>query len=456
MQRGLSRCAAAATFLSMGSAAFAALPRDFCPRKGGAIDPAAAVDKDELAASLLDAHQVPRRFEPRVAPLRKASPELDALSDRAFLLLEGTNLCKELACSKAEANALADASQALVRIALTPQPGISVSPLVARPEDFFLRADVTLRCLPTSADVDASGTTAGPEGGFSLSRIRLRGAASDLLFKHGGAGYADASKATFSYEDDRAAKTKSTQLAAAIGYTLPLGQGGTPRTDRPFVDWALRAIPYAAFNIDTARAASQARTEKSNQFDTGAMIELLWTRVAPVPSGVAGAPPDFVHQDNYLGVYPHYRIDYKDHSAILGVNFLYRPYVMRGFNSPVPLAPGITGYFLGDVRFNSGHFTRIGTRDPAASGDFSRFGGRLGFYIGSSEGFPVPFDLTVSGVYMEALAGDPHHLAQLKADLGLYFTAKKNFGVDFAYSRGRAEDLDEREHKFTFGLAVKY
>jgi len=462
MLRGSSiRWPVAAALLSMGSAAFADLPRDFCPRKDGTVDPATAVDKDALAASLLDANKVPRRFEPRVAPLRKNFPDLAALSDRAFLLVQGRDVCKDLGCSKAEAKSLAGAAQALVRIGLTAQPGFAVSSRVARRDEFFLRSDVTLRCIAMPGDADkptgpdAASGRAEPEP-FSLAHVRVRGTPSDLLVAPGYAGYDDASKAKLSYEDDRVAKTRSTQLTGAVGYALRLGEWSSIRADRPSETSLLRAIPYAAFDIETSRTTGQPRADKSNQFDTGALIELLWSRVTPVPSRIEGTDTEYVHQDNYLAVTPHYRIDYKDHSAILGVNFLYRPYVMNGFNSPVALGLGVNGYFLGDVRFNNGHFTSIGTRDPAASGDFSRFGGRLGFYVGSSDGFPIPFDLTVAGIYMRALAGQPGHLSQLKAELGIYFTRKKNLGVDFAYSRGRAEDLDDRERKFTFGLGIKF
>lgn len=461
-RRRFSLAAAAAASLSIGSAPLGAVPRDFCPRKGSAIDPSTPVDKEAFAESLLDAAGVPRRLEHQVHALRVDVP-LDALTDREFLLLNGSDLCdrETLHCSKGDRAAVQAAAIYLRDALARSQPGLALSRPVASPNEFFLVPAATITCVPMADDAEepampvARGTAPldptrpfakrGP-GPFSLANVRLRGSPSDLLFEHAGAGYEDASKATLSFEDDRTSNTTTTNLVAAVGYVLRIGEGAQAGGRHPY-SWALRAIPYAAFNIDTSHVAGQAKTTKSNQLDTGATIAVLWSALSP----------DFSHQDGYLGIYPHYLINYKDHSAILGLNLLLRPYMTRGFNSVVPLGDtGLEGDFIGSLRFNNGHFTRTGTRDPVASHDFSRVGGELGLYVGSGKSFPIPFDVTVTGIYMQALAGRPNHLSQLKADLGIYFSSKKNFGLDFAYTRGRIEDLAEREHKFTFGLAFKY
>lgn len=445
----------ASTTLAAGPAS--AETASFCPMVGEKVDASRPVDKDDLAGAALDAGGMSRPFERRAGSLRLIS----GLTLRQTLIVRNQAVCGDgpnhIACSDAERTALIKAFNAFLGY-LADTTSYQIAIHDDRPAAFFADRGSTLSCKADpaiqivdggSAGPTESGTDAKAQGGgtaLSFENIRVRGSAADLIFPRGTSGFAAADKAQLAFGDDKEAGKKTTKFVGTLGYAFAL-QDSIAETTR--VHTTVNLIPYYGINLDTAKKKGEDKSVSSDTMEVGAVFELL--RAVPFETGDGG----FGHNEIYVAISPRVLFNRDDRSRLGGLNFLYRP----SFDVVNTLHPiGNSRLFwnvLADLRWNNGTFLRQGSRTDETSPDFSRIGGRLGLGF-ATKGGPIPAEFTVTDTYMVGLAGEPGHLNLFKTVLSLYFHEKKYFGIDFGYSRGRYEDLDPREEKWTIAFAVKY
>lgn len=430
-----------------------------CPRKSdGSIDATRYVDKDALASAALDKAGVPRRLE-RLATIDRGG--LNRLTRWETMVALNRTLCDGSSlCIEGDADKLGQASS-LLAFVLSDSDDFSIDVADTHPGRFFFDDASQIRCKPAPAQTAAgqgaektkqaavTSSQAGDSGTrldltpFAWSRFRVRGSSADLVYERGTSGFSDADKSTISYGDEDG--KRSTKLVLAAGYAQGLFDGFLG-TDHVYGT----LLPYVAANLAWSKKGTAARDVSSDTVEFGTVFEAQRSAVRSREDGGVD------HFEHYLAITPHLITNYHDHSQVAGGNILYRPAYVGGLNSLVEIAnTGLWWEAIADARLNSGIFTRAGIRAADDARDFSRLGGRLGLNVTSAIA-GVPADFTATDTFMWALAGHPGHLSRLKADLSLYFTDKKYFGIDLGFSRGRIEDLDDRDNKWTLGIAVKY
>lgn len=447
MRGGRARLAAAATVIVFASAAARADPPVYCAKGGG------SVDKERLAAAILDAAGVPRDLEARLdaAPAARAS-----LTTREALIAYNTGLCGTLGCSPAETAQLSKALLSLRNALRDPEMTHSGS---TDPERFFLDPASTLTCKP--AAIASTATPARPTDGRSAAvvqgisgprerwweRLRIRGASEDLIYRRTAPGFSDSAKAKIEFSQDNIKDKNTRKIVVDLGYAF---EWDGPSSSNRFTSYAI--TPYAGVNIDTAKTKG-VNNVSSDQREAGLILQTQLTMVGDGPITRAGIT-------QYFALIPHYLSNHADKSKVAGIDFLYRPVLLLPLHVGINRFQEIRGTSLQyelivDGRLNYGHFLDVGTRTGDQATDFLRIGGRFGVGF-RSRIEALPLELTVTDTPMFALAGSPRRLNLFKTDLALYFTPKKYFGIDVAYANGRYRDLDEREDKWTIGLTVKY
>lgn len=409
-------------------------PAPFCPMLGEHVNPARNVDKDELAATMLDQAGVSRLLERRARPHLTRSD----LTVSQTLIAMNIQICDTIACSDADKTALRNAATRF-RETLDATDHYVVTAPDRDPRLFFTNPESSLRCKAEDAAPAPPVQVAEPNQAppFSLANFRIRGSATGLTWGRDSREFSDADKAELSFSDDNEAGKRTTTLVAAIGYSYRLFSSGSSR-GRPLSSGYV--VPYFAINYDTARSDGQARTVSSDLFEFGSIFE--FRRATSTYA-------------TYFSVIPRLLVNRDEHSSLAGLNLLFRP--TFGFVNQLQRTNGSPVWWnvVLDARFNNGVFLRRGDRAPDDAHDFSRIGGSAGIVF-TTLGGDVPVELTVADTYLVGLAGHPNHMNRFHSDFSMYFDPDKNFGVSFGYARGRIEDLDSREDKWTLGFAVRY
>ena len=429
----------------------------FCPVREGRIDPNTAVDKEALAEVLLDESHVSRLFQRRASGYRGPP----GLSPVQTLIAANTDICATLTCSDDERRALIHAGQAF-DAALDDSRQFIVQTVDRRAAFFFADAGSTIRCKPEETpvaipgvasgpgQVPAQGERAGPAAGNQpslatmLDTIRVRGTPADLVYsRRHSPSFDNASKAELSFSDDNEAGKSTATLVGAVGYPIEFHSFSGASYNSGQI------IPYFAMNFDVSRKDGDPRSVSSDTYEFGSVIEFV--RSVPFTQGA-----HVRHFELSFSIIPRVLFNRDDNSRLAALDVLFRPYYSF-LNSPRPIDRNDRYRFnlLFDLRLKNGTFLRRGDRAPENSHDFSRIGSRFGLGL-MTHGPGIPIELTVTDTYMLALSGRPRHLNLFQSDLSIYLDQHKYFGIDFGYSRGRAEDLSEREDKWTLAFAVRY
>ncbi len=447
--------------------ALAASP-SYCPRvKGGTVDPAKDIDKNEFATAMVDSAGIPIVLAGRV--LASATPP--GLSPFETLLALGPSTCAladaggdvpagKIKCSQAEIDTLTKA-QNDTTIALSKMTVTGAGPGPVDAPNFFSTPGMSARCVAPANELvtKTPDDPATPQSRdrWAITNFRVRGTPADIIYEHGSPGFGDADPAKLTIGSDDGKWSKS--VVGTIGYAIPLVSRQNP-VSLKYTDTSL--VPFFGVDLEESRKKGLPKDVDSNTISFG--MALQFERTYPVkrpdkPGGVDSA-------SWYLGVIPKAVFNYKDKSRIAGLNLLWRP------EGTLVLAPGLElpfnanagmgkapflWHFIFDTRWNNGTFLRQGTRSFDESRDFSRFGMRGGITFLTYGTFKVPIELTVTDTYMFlTLAGKPGQLSEFKTDATIYFTDDKIFGLELSYARGRIEDLDSRDNKWSLALTAKY
>ncbi|TCS10308.1 hypothetical protein [Caulobacter sp. BK020] len=416
----------------------------YCPRDAaGKIDITRPVDKAALAVAMIEKGQVSRTLETKIAAANQRpgySPAAQALMLRDAFCGEGKK-----GCSTAEYEALVNAGNAF-DYALTDAKTFTIAVTQAErdPVMFFASASAQLRCKAEEAETEKPEDD-GKTKTWSLRNFRARGTSTDLIYSHGGDGFDDTDKVEISFEDDQTAGKKSTKFVGALGYAFPIG-GTKPGSDKVLLG---SFVPFVGVNFDTSKTKTDGKKVSSDLVEYGAILAYSLS----VPKDVGGG-----HIQSPVwsaAAIPKVIVNHDDHSRVEGLNLLLRP-TFSFINRQTEIGDSdIWWNVIGDVRLNSGRFAKIGDRDAEASKDFIRPGARLGLrFVGQADETPV--ELKISDIYMGRFRGGPDHLNLFDATVSIYFNKDRDFGIDLGYTKGRDEDLDEAEDKWSVGFAAKY
>jgi hypothetical protein len=434
----------AAIFLSSSVAIAAAPP--YCPQdEGGNPLPGHAVDKNALAEAFLDGAKVPRWVDTRAA--RSKDPLVAGLAPAEATIVLGPDACQGDPKCKSARNSLATAQTNLLS-EIGNSTDVVFSHQPAGIADLFHNSAVVISCkaLPTSlaeAPPQKGSPSKSPSLAFAWNNFRVRGKSSELALPQNSPGYSGTSKGTISFADDKENKKSSVKLVGAVGYAIIFPSFN--ERGRTAVTWS--AIPYAAIDVETSKVTGKPKSTSNDTAEIGAVFDSIFSSVGH----------NFSNTNHELSAIPKFIWNNDDHSRVLGLNLLYRPFLLGIINETSSIGDSpFQGGLIANLRWNNGHFTKTGIRSSDQSKDFSRVGGEFGLFVASDNGFPIPIELSVSDIYMHALAGFPKHLSLLVGDFTIYLDDKKHFGLDLSYSRGRAEDLDSSQHKWSAGFAIKY
>ncbi len=451
--------ALAATILAISaSPAWGDVP-EFCTQTASRqVDTATPVDRERVAIALLDTAKVPIGLAARVATLGP----VDKLSPYQSIVTRGSAACNskgqaprpgQIQCTDPERDTLFAVTQAYMQL------DSQLDGMPADKDDIsgFFSSGGKLTCKPLSSAQMAAVPGKKADGAtlvmpvLAWENFRVRGKPADIIIDHGGTGYSDAANAKLSFGGDSGGSSKS--LIGTIGYAIPIAP---PADQRDKTTMAL--VPFFGVDLEETRKGTDPKKVSSNTITTGAAFQYQHIYTTEKDWGAW-----------YIGVSPETTINYEDGSEVVALNLLYRPAglltlgdLTLPFNRTEPIGGSPTNNspigwrLIFDVRSNNGIFTRCGTRAIEDSRDFSRIGGRAGIGFSSLFGFPFPTDVSLTDTYMIALAGYPRHLSELDGDLTFYLNDDKIFGVTVSYARGRIEDLDARNRKWSIGLSAKY
>lgn len=307
----------------------------------------------------------------------------------------------------------------------------------------YLRSpDLAISCPVMTDTTVAVGAPPTPlkQPDISGAPLRIRGSTDGLQFVRTSSQFPGLEKATISFTDDRKDRKESFATTAIVGLAVPLGS-------------SFEAVPYVGFSIDKSSkeddpATAADETSETISKDTARAGLLLSYRLV-APSGV-----------HYFLLRPEFAGNSVERSEVFTANFAYVP-VLSWLNSYAIRIRDTDDRTLfqvmprGELRATYGDFLKAGTRLPENAVDFLRAGGQIGATLSSDISW-LPIDLTVTESYLYGLRGEPEDLSQLKVVLSANFDAKKFFGVDVSYVRGRSEDLLDRSDKWTIGLGAKF
>jgi hypothetical protein len=418
----------------------------YCPQdEKGVLLPAPAVDKNAFAEAFLDSAKVPRWVDPLAA--NSKDPALAGFTPAEATLVLGPNACQGDPKCKGAQDALRNAQSNLLS-EIHNSTTVTFSHRPSGIEDVFRNSTVVIACkMPKENQAQAAApqipSNKSSTVAFGWSNFRIRGKSAELALPQNSPDYSGTTKATISFSDDKESNKSNVKLVGAIGYAIIFPSYNNPGQTTV----TSSAIPYVAVDVETSKTSGKPKSTNSNTIEIGTVLDGVFSFVRH----------DYSNTNHELSVIPKFIWNNDDHSRVLGLNLVYRPFLGGIVNETstlgdLPFQAGL----IANLRWNNGHFTRRGSRSADDSKDFSRVGGEFGVYVANDKGFPVPVELSVSDVYMHALAGFPKHLSLLVGDLTVYFDEKKHFGLDLSYSRGRAEDLESSEHKWSAGFAVKY
>jgi hypothetical protein len=437
MRARLRRLARRLPPLACAFAAAAAHAQVIVPTQAQICDERAVVDKRRLATFLLDSVPVSRRLEDWAA----ANPgQFQGLSPRERMLVDGA-ICAPVAgkppahCAATDAANLAAARHVLISL-LSRQPGSYRNVTgVKDPGAYFATPGAQLECVRNEAGqpVEVAGAVRDK---FDLKLpVRLRGSADGIHFARTDAPFKAQEKATISFTHDYEKDKRSEKFAVVLGYPFAL------------LDTAARTaeiVPYVGLSRDVAKVAETEPTVTADLWRVGAVLD--YTLTANEMTHWFVARPEFLLND-------------KENSQLLGMTLTYVPVINNGLNSYRYLIPGndafISWQAILDFRLVAGHFLEQGTRTDEASRDFLRFGGQVGISL-SSDVIAFPADLTLTKIYLPALAGSADDLSYFKAVLALGIDKDRLFGVDISYVDGKREDLLDKERSWTIGFGMKF
>lgn len=307
----------------------------------------------------------------------------------------------------------------------------------------YLRSnDAAISCPELTSDTVALGAppTAPKQPDIGKVPLRIRGSTDGLQFARGSTQFPGLEKATISFTDDRKDRKESFAATGVVGLAVPIGS-------------SFEAVPYFGFSIDKSTKFDDPATPTDEASETiskdtvRAGMQMSYRLVGP------GGTHYFLLRPEFAG-------NSVERSEVFTANFAYVP-VLSWLNSYAFEIRDESGRILfqvmprGELRSTYGNFIKAGTRLPEASVDFLRVGGQFGATLSSDLSW-LPIDLTVTETYFHGLRGEPEDLGQLKLVLSANFDAKKYFGIDVSFVRGRAEDLLDRSDKWTIGLGAKF
>lgn len=401
-----------------------------------------AVDKERLAILALSKAQVsfyPLYWAGRNGdPFGQLPPAVRVLAISRFCDLP-TGAAGPPVCDKGDADKLAQARNYFDELLSDTRFG---NPTGVEAAAYLRSTNIRITC-PSAAVIAAAAAEAPTpikQPDISKATLRVRGSTDGLQFRRGSSQFAGLDKATVTFGDDRKDAKKTFQVTAIIGLTVPVSTG-------------FEAVPYFGYSIDKSTKKDDPATPANETVETVNKDTLRTGLLLNYRMVTDGGTHYFLFR-------PEYAANRKERSEVVSANFAYVPVLdwlndyalsIRGSNQ-LPLFSIMP---RGELRGTYGHFGKAGTRLAVESVDFLRVGGQIGATLSSDIDW-LPIDLTVTESYLYGLSGNPEDLSQLKFVLSASFDAKKYFGVDIGYTRGRAEDLLERSNKWTIGFGAKF
>lgn len=287
----------------------------------------------------------------------------------------------------------------------------------------------TLGCTtaPQVAAFLATETVKEPEVLKSFP-LRIRGSTDGLQYDRTDPRFAGVDKAALSLENDGVKATKVFKVTAILALAVT-----------PWDDKSKQFIPYVGFDINRTTKKDGTVDTKDDMLSAGFMF-------AYQPTGSLGS-------SIYI-VQPEYAADRTERSEVFTTTLRYVP-IQRWVNEPLPVGPYVSFLPKADIRMRYGHFIKQGSRTDEDSRDFLRLGTQLGFTASGGIDW-LPVELTTTWTYLHGFTRAPRDLSQLNVVFSAYADAKKYFGIDLGYKRGRIDDLSSREDTWSIGLGAKF
>jgi hypothetical protein len=427
-RRTLAAAASVALAATLGSAAQAAIdPKLVC------VD--GVVDREKLAIVALTDQQV--SFYPLYWAQRNGEPfgQLPA----AVRVLAIPNFCAEPAgataagfpkCAEGDAAKINAAQTFFVELLEDPRfanPGHVDAPT-------YLRAtNIRIGCPSAAAIAAAEEAAPTPFKKPDLTKLtlRLRGTTDGLQFRRSTSQFAGVDKATINFTNDEKDDKTTFKTNVIAGLAVPIGREG-------------EIVPYIGYAIDKSKKGKDPTSVSGDTLRAGMLIDYRLVDKAGT---------------FYFLLRPEYMANRKERSEIFTETASFVPVLswlndyawsVRSKDRPLfSIMP------RGEIRAALGHFIKQGDRTADVTHDYLRVGGQFGATLSSDVDW-LPLDLTVTETYLHGLRGFPRDLSQFKVVFSASLDAKKYFGVDIGYTRGKVEDLLDREHKWTIGFGAKF
>jgi hypothetical protein len=408
------------------------------------------VDLDDLSAAMLDAAHVSRAVQKRLEA--KGSSFFagqtgvgQPLTAAEWLIYLHDGTCNFVTCEKDDAQNLFQAYRAFGAV-LQGASYTRTGP--SDPANFLAAQGKGLRCSATLiAAPTPSGSSTGSTGKALLSfdNFRFRGAAADIVYDRLDPMYGDVDKGKIGFTSDHEADKTEKSFVFDAGYNVSLGAG------KLFGQYFEPSItPFFGFDVDKSKTKGVKKVD-SDKFETGLAL------TSKIAVGDRTGGPIL----NFVSIIPRYVADRDDHSHLLDTQAIWRPTALFPHVIWINALNDIRSTKFQwqpsfDWRFDYGHFLRDGDRTGNDARDFFvRTGPRLGLLL-SSNYTQTPIDLSVSRQWGFPISGRNGTLHLWQSSVSIYFTKDKNFGTEFAWTKGRNFDLDDYESKWSLSFVAKY
>jgi len=287
-----------------------------------------------------------------------------------------------------------------------------------------------------AAAVPAAATAAPAAPATWMDPLRVRGNPDQLSIDHRDkAGYASVERARVTLANDEVAQSRTNDVVVYAGYSLdkrPIGEAGS----------TYEAVPYVGFkqNRVTSYAGATNEVTTSRTSQVGLLSAFHFTH------------PDSANTED-LTARPDYLVNNTDGSRLLTVNFTFtpvRPGVLNDFlrwGNGLAFKPILVGQSRNGIYINRG--------DPDVydqHSDFIRLGAQAGFTL-SSTNPALPFDFTTTFTGLKALQGNRsiHYWKSV-----LTYNLNQNVGLSLDYSNGLLPDSGDQERKWGLAVSSKF
>lgn len=391
---------------------------------------AGVVDKDKLAAYLIDKH-------PLSMHVFAAHPELapaDPLRQTLGALLHDSQACTGKCGSGDQAKLNSIRIEAINMLA-----GYDVRyarSSATEADRYFAGAPGAdpIACLTQGAS-QAGEESAPPDK--ARHRWRVRGDVGQLGIEQGSKLFKTVDKAIVSLSRDELTDTRTARVFGYLGYRVPLGGRNGNRSD---------LIPYLGINRNHVRVDGVFANDKSSDtVDAGVTLYLLRPKGSATGSGIGHA----------VNLSADYLADRLDGSRLASMTLDYRPLKTHFVNGVVEWN-GINLFPTLALRAKAGHYARraAGTAGDAQE-NFARAGVALGVVVAADDNARFPLELSNSYVGLASSGGKPA-VSHFKHSLSYSIGTDGLVGLSLNYDHGRREDTLKYERLWELALSIRY